>query len=74
MSYFGDARQRLINFINYDKETSAVTRPVDAIKEDLVYNLITQEPHMAQRFRLASFIGQENGGAVSARAKRREFR
>lgn len=48
MSYFGDARQRLINFINYDKETSAVTRPFDAIKEDLVYNLITQEPHMAQ--------------------------
>ena len=31
MSYFGDARQRLINFINYDKETSAVTRPFDAI-------------------------------------------
>ncbi len=51
MTYYdgrGEARQRLINFINYDKETSKVTRPFGAIKEDLVYNLILQEPHMAR--------------------------
>ena len=49
MSYFGDARQRLINFINHDKESSVVNRPFDFMKEDLVYNLIGSEPDIAKQ-------------------------
>ena len=48
MSYFQDARQRLINFINHERETSTINRPFDFMKEDLVYNLIEQEPHVAK--------------------------
>ena len=48
MSYFGDARQRLINFINRDRSLPGAYRPFDAMKEDLVYNLIEQEPHVAK--------------------------
>ena len=48
MSYFGDARQRLINFINHDRSLPGAYRPFDAMKEDLVYNLIDEEPHMAK--------------------------
>ena len=57
MSYFGDARQRLINFINHDRSQPGGYRPFDAMKEDLVYNLIGEdlvynligeEPHVAK--------------------------
>lgn len=48
MSYFGDARQRLINFINHDRSQPGGYRPFNAMKEDLVYNLIGQEPHVAK--------------------------
>ena len=48
MSYFQDARQRLINFINHERETSTISRPFDLMKEDLVYNLIEQEPNVAK--------------------------
>ena len=49
MFFEQDARQRLINFINHDKETSTVTRPFDFMKEDLVYNLISEEPDVAKK-------------------------
>ena len=48
MSYFQDARQRLINFINHERETSTISRPFDLMKEDLVYNLIEEEPSVAK--------------------------
>jgi hypothetical protein len=48
MSIFGDARQRLINYINHDRKEPGGYRPFDAMKEDLVYNLISQEPHVAK--------------------------
>ena len=49
MFFEQDARQRLINFINHDKQTSTVTRPFDFMKEDLVYNLISEEPDVAKK-------------------------
>ena len=49
MFFEQDARQRLINFINYDKESSVVNRPFDFMKEDLVYNLIGTEPDVAKK-------------------------
>jgi len=48
MFFEHDARQRLINFINHERETSTLVRPFDFMKEDLVYNLISQEPDMAK--------------------------
>ena len=49
MFFEQDARQRLINFINYEKKDSIVTRPFDFMKEDLVYNLISEEPDVAKK-------------------------
>ena len=50
MFFEHDARQRLINFINHDKERKTVTRPFAFMKEDLVYNLIDQHEYkMAKR-------------------------
>jgi len=48
MSRFDDARQTLINFINHDRSLPGAYRPFDAMKEDLVYNLIDEEPNMAK--------------------------
>jgi len=48
MFFEHDARQRLINFISHERETSTLVRPFDFMKEDLVYNLISHEPDMAK--------------------------
>ena len=49
MFFEQDARQRLINFINYEKDNSVLSRPFDFMKEDLVYNLIASEPDIAKQ-------------------------
>ena len=49
MFFEQDARQRLINYINYDKDNSVLSRPFDFMKEDLVYNLIASEPDIAKQ-------------------------
>jgi len=42
------ARQILIDYINEDREAPGAYRPFDAMKEDLVYNLIEEQPNMAK--------------------------